>query len=103
MSHFFRSLPFQPYSYTLYPDGQAVGKYTPKNEFIWTRAMQVTKEKFLDTRIPENRTDPRPKNIVHPECTLNGTKVCDIDIRKELRGDKTSLSEAIVKRLNPRS
>ena len=69
MSHFFRSLPFQPYSYNLYPDGQAVGKYTPKNEFIWTRPMQVTKEKFLDTRIPENRTDPRPKNIVHPECT----------------------------------
>jgi hypothetical protein len=57
----------------------------------------------LDTRIPENRTDPRPKNIVHPECTLNGTKLCDIDIRKELRGDKTNLSEAIVKRLNPRS
>jgi hypothetical protein len=31
--------------------------------------MQVTKEKFIDTRIPGNITEPWPKNIIHPECT----------------------------------
>jgi len=43
--------------------------------------MQVTKEKFIDTRIPGILTDPKPKNIIHPECTQNGTTACDIKIR----------------------
>jgi hypothetical protein len=64
MDHFFRSLPFQPYAYTLYPDGTEVGKYTPNYTMVRPQVKQVTKEKFMNTA--KYRTNPIAKKISHP-------------------------------------
>ena len=34
LSHFFRSRPKQPYTFLTQTDGVAVGKYTPKYEYV---------------------------------------------------------------------
>lgn len=71
---------------------------------------QVTREKFLDFRDPENRTGPIDMNLdahvketKYPNCTSGGAKRCSLLNRQVLRGTKTNLTESTIKRLHPKT
>jgi hypothetical protein len=64
---------------------------------------QVTREKFLDMREPENRTDALAKETKYPSCTSGGAKRCSLLSRQVLRGTKTNLTESTIKRLHPKT
>ena len=64
---------------------------------------QVTREKFLDMRDPENRAEVFIKETKYPRCTNNGTRKCSLAARTAIRGTKTNLTESTMKRLNPKA
>lgn len=99
MQHFFRSVPFAPYAYTIYPDGAAVGLYTPAYKHVWKDHKHVTNDRFKDTRLPGNRTDPVFTQTQYPRCTNQGRAHCDLASRAAARGGKSLLSEKQAKYL----
>lgn len=71
MSHFFRSVPKDPYTYIFKPDGVACTKYTPSYRFVKPSTQLVTKERFMDTRVPGVLTEPTIKKDKTPGCVKN--------------------------------
>lgn len=86
-------MPFDPYAYNIYPDGAAVGLYTPQFSHVRKEHQHVTKDRFMDTRLPGNRTDPIYIPTKYPRCTQNGRTYCDIATRAGARGGKSLLSD----------
>lgn len=99
MQHFFRSVPFAPYAYSIYPDGAAVGLYSPAYKHVWKEHQHVTKDRFMDTRLPGNKTDPIFKQTQYPRCTHQGRAYCDVATRAAARGGKSLLTDKQAKYL----
>lgn len=99
MQHFFKSVGFNPSTYITRRDGAAVGLYTPAYTHVHPETKHVTKDRFMDTRLPENRTDPLFKPIIYPKCTSQGRAFCDLASRAATRGGRSHLTEKQAKYL----
>lgn len=74
--------------------------YNFNYECISPKIKGVTKDRFMDDRLPGNYTARVVTSPVYPKCSNNGQEYCSLQVRKQIRGNKTLLSESLSKRLN---